>query len=152
MFLIAVCAHSLILDWLFATLWKIALQVPLSMEFSRQEYRRGCHFLLQGSSQPRDRTCVSYVSCIASRFFIPEPSGKPCSYLYVFFLWLWTIRINKLFLERWTLILSLIFQSSKQLNIRRYQLLCRQSLKNMEFIMAFITTWCYFYNPNSKLW
>ena len=29
----------------------------------------GCHALLQGSSWPRDRTCVSYVSCLAGRFF-----------------------------------------------------------------------------------
>ena len=27
--------------WLFATLWTVACQVPLSMEFSRQEYWRG---------------------------------------------------------------------------------------------------------------
>ena len=29
------------------TLWKIALQPPLAMGFSRQEYWSGCHFLLQ---------------------------------------------------------------------------------------------------------
>ena len=29
----------------------------------------GCHFLLQGSSQPRDGTQSSCVSCIAGRFF-----------------------------------------------------------------------------------
>ena len=29
----------------------------------------GCHFLLKGSSQPRDWTCVSCVSCIGSTFF-----------------------------------------------------------------------------------
>ena len=31
-----------------ATLWVVTHQAPLSMEFSRQEYWRGCHFLLQG--------------------------------------------------------------------------------------------------------
>ena len=36
----------------------------------------GCHFLLQGSFQPRDRTCVSQVSGIAGVFFTPEPLGK----------------------------------------------------------------------------
>ena len=30
------------------TPWTVAFQAPLSMEFSRQEYRSGCHFLLQG--------------------------------------------------------------------------------------------------------
>ena len=33
---------------LFATLWTVAHWAPLSMGFSRQEYWRGCHFLLQG--------------------------------------------------------------------------------------------------------
>ena len=33
---------------LFATPWAVAYQAPLSMGFSRQEYRVGCHFLLQG--------------------------------------------------------------------------------------------------------
>ena len=37
----------------------------------------GCHALLQGSSQPRDRTCVSCVSCIAGRIFTTEPPWKP---------------------------------------------------------------------------
>ena len=30
------------------TLWTIAVQIPLSMGFSRQEYRNGFHALLQG--------------------------------------------------------------------------------------------------------
>ena len=32
---------------LYATLWTAAHQAPLSTGFSRQEYRNGCHFLLQ---------------------------------------------------------------------------------------------------------
>ena len=36
----------------------------------------------RGSSQPRDRTCVSCGSCIAGGFFTAEPSGKP-SYMYI---------------------------------------------------------------------
>ena len=34
--------------WLFATPWTVAQQAPPSMEFSRQVYWSGCHFLLQG--------------------------------------------------------------------------------------------------------
>ena len=33
---------------LFAVLWTVAHQATLPMEFSRQEYWRSCHFLLQG--------------------------------------------------------------------------------------------------------
>ena len=31
----------------------------------------------RGYSQCRDRTCVSYVSCVAGRFFTTEPPGRP---------------------------------------------------------------------------
>ena len=31
----------------------------------------------RGSSQPRDQTHISHVSCIASRFLTAEPSSKP---------------------------------------------------------------------------
>ena len=31
----------------------------------------------RGSSRPRDQTVVSCISCIAGRFFTPEPQGKP---------------------------------------------------------------------------
>ena len=60
--------HLCIYTWslsrsgLFATLWTVAHQAPLSMGFSRQEYRDGLSCLpSKGSSQPRDRTHVSYL-------------------------------------------------------------------------------------------
>ena len=34
----------------------------------------------RGSSQPRDETCVSCISCTAGRFFTTEPPGKPIIY------------------------------------------------------------------------
>ena len=53
---------------LFVTLCTVACQAPLSLEFSRQEYWSGLRFSSsKESSQPRDRTCVSYVSCIGSQ-------------------------------------------------------------------------------------
>ena len=46
------------------------------MGFPRQEYWNGLPFSSpsRGSSWPRDWT---WVSCVASRFFTPEPPGKP---------------------------------------------------------------------------
>ena len=41
-------AQLFICVWLSATPWTVACQAPLSMEFSRQEYWGGLHFLLQG--------------------------------------------------------------------------------------------------------
>ena len=50
---------------LFVTLWTIACQSPLSMEFSRQEHWSGLSSPPSGgSSQPRDWTWVSCISCI----------------------------------------------------------------------------------------
>ena len=44
-----VCVHVLShLNHVFATLWTVACQAPLSMGFSKQEYWSGCHVLLQG--------------------------------------------------------------------------------------------------------
>ena len=51
--------------WLFATPWTGACQTPLSAEFSRQNTGVGSHFLPQGSSQPRDQTHISCISCIS---------------------------------------------------------------------------------------
>ena len=42
------CAPSRSRVRLFETPWTVALQAPLSMGFSRQEYWSGLHFLLQG--------------------------------------------------------------------------------------------------------
>ena len=51
--------------WLFATLWTVALLAPLSIGFSTHEHWSGLPRPPQrGSSQTRDQTRVSYVSCI----------------------------------------------------------------------------------------
>ena len=51
--------------WLFVVLWTVACQAPLSMGFSRQEYwSRWAMPSSRGSSRPRNRTCVLYISCI----------------------------------------------------------------------------------------
>ena len=44
------------------TPWTVARQAPLSMGFSRQEYWSGLPFPSPGSSSPRDRTWVSYIT------------------------------------------------------------------------------------------
>ena len=50
---------------LFVTPWTVAHQVPLSMEFSRQEYWSGLPCSPPGeSSRHRDRSLVASVSCI----------------------------------------------------------------------------------------
>ena len=46
--------------WLFATLWTIALQVPLFWGFSRQEYWSGFPFPPAGDI-PNPGTCISWI-------------------------------------------------------------------------------------------
>ena len=48
-----------------------------SVGFSWQEYCRVAISSSRGSSQPRDRTQVTCISCIAGGFFTLEPLGEP---------------------------------------------------------------------------
>ena len=48
----------------FETPWTVASQALLSMVFSRQEYQLVAISYSRGSSQPRDQTWVSCISCI----------------------------------------------------------------------------------------
>ena len=54
---------------LSVTLWTVARQAPLSVGFSRQEYRVGCHALLQGISPTWGLGPLFLLSCTAGRFF-----------------------------------------------------------------------------------
>ena len=92
---VCVCVQSLSHVRLFGTPWAVALQAPLSMEFSRQESVVGCHFLLQGIFQIQglnpwllhllhwqDDSLPLSRPALAGRFFTTEPPGKPKS-MYV---------------------------------------------------------------------
>ena len=64
---------------LFLTLWIVARQVPLSMEFSGQEYWNGLPF-----PTPGDILNPGIVSpALAGRFFTAEPTGKPPDESYI---------------------------------------------------------------------
>ena len=58
--------------WLFATLWIVAHQASLTMEFSRQEYWSGLPFPSLGDISDRDWT---QVTCFAGRFFTIWTTG-----------------------------------------------------------------------------
>ena len=73
-----VCTQSLSRVWLFATLWTVARQAPLSMGFSRQEYWRGLPFPPPGDLPDPGIKPASLVSlALAGRFFTTELPGKP---------------------------------------------------------------------------
>ena len=61
--------------WLFATPCSVALQAPLSMGLSRQEYRSGLPFPSPGHLP--DPGIEPASPALASGFLSTEPSGKP---------------------------------------------------------------------------
>ena len=83
------CVFSCI--WHFVTPWTVAHQLPLSIEFSRQEYWSGFPIsFFRGSSWPRDWNCISCISCISRQILVPlRHLGRPCNilvqyYTYIF--------------------------------------------------------------------
>ena len=73
-----VCVCILCPVRLFVTPWTIAHQAPLSMGFPRQEYRVGCHFLLQGIFPTQGLN--PSLSCLLHwqvGSLLAEPPGKP---------------------------------------------------------------------------
>ena len=63
---------------LFATLWTLAHQAPLSMGFSRLEYWSGLPFLTPGDlPNPGIETTSLASSALAGGFFTTEPLGQP---------------------------------------------------------------------------
>ena len=71
-------SHSLSHVQLFVTLWTVARQAPLSMEFHRQGYWSGLPFPTLGHLPNPGIKPVSLASpTLAGRFFTTVPSGKP---------------------------------------------------------------------------
>ena len=74
-YLLSVCSYftGVTLDSLAGSILLVHCQVPLYVEFSRQEHKWVAIPFSRGSSWPRDGT---WVSCITRRL-PPEPQGKP---------------------------------------------------------------------------
>ena len=70
--------------WFFVIPWTVALQAPLSMGFSRQEFGGVFVPSSRESSQPRDWTQVSYISCTGRQVFtISDTWQAPLSFTVV---------------------------------------------------------------------
>ena len=71
-----VCVCSVVSD--SVTLWTVAHQAPLSVEFSRQEYWSQLPFPTPGDLPDPEIEPKSPASpALASEFFTTEPPGKP---------------------------------------------------------------------------
>ena len=75
-----VCAQSPSRVQLFATLWTVALQAPLSMEFFRPECRRGLPFPLLGDLSDPGIEPMPLVSPAQVGGFFTTASPKACSF------------------------------------------------------------------------
>ena len=74
------------LSQLFATLWTVGCQAPLSMEFSTQEYWSGLPFPTPGDLPDPGIEPASLASpALADRFFTTALPGKPLPFLSVQF-------------------------------------------------------------------
>ena len=61
----------------FATPWTVAFQAPPSMGLSWQEYWSGLPVPSPGDlPNPVTEPTSTHISCLAGRFFTPEPPGK----------------------------------------------------------------------------
>ena len=69
---VCVCTHVLSCGQLFATLWTVAHQAPLSMGFSRQEYWSGLPCL-----PPRIFCMYTYISSLLDPSHLPRRSEYP---------------------------------------------------------------------------
>ena len=75
-----VCVCILSRVQLCVTLWTVTCRAPLSVRFSRQEYWNGLLFPTPGeSSQPRDWTPISCISCIGRQILYHYATWKPSS-------------------------------------------------------------------------
>ena len=63
--------------WLFVTFWTLAGHAPLSTEVFRLEYEWVATSSSRWSFWPRDRTCISCVSCTGRRILHHRALGKP---------------------------------------------------------------------------
>ena len=71
-----------------ATLWTVSpTRLLCPWDFPAKNTGVGCHFLLQGIFPTQDWTCISCVSCIASRFFTSELPEKPNLQCRNYLLW-----------------------------------------------------------------
>ena len=72
-----ICVYALSDVWLFVTPWTVTHQVPLSMEFSRQEYWSGLPFPFPGGLPDPGIEPVSLWSpALAGRFFTSWAIGE----------------------------------------------------------------------------
>ena len=75
------CTQSFSCVQHFETPWTVAHQASLSMGLARI-LEWVAKPSSRGSSQTRDWTYISFVSCITGRFFTTEPPGKPFVFLF----------------------------------------------------------------------
>ena len=80
------CGHSFTRAQLFVALWTVAPQVPLAMDFSRQEYWRGLPFPSPGDPLDPKIEPVALVSPVLAGGFLPSepPNVRSRPQIHIF--------------------------------------------------------------------
>ena len=108
-----VCAQPCSCVWLFVTPWTVARQAPLSMGFSRQEYRSGLPCPSPGDlPDPRIEPWSLTSPPRAGRFFTTSATGKAlirrCFYFFIIGI-AFSPGCNVTFFFFWLLLISSLF-------------------------------------------
>ena len=83
-----ICPKWLSCVWIFATLWTVAHQAPLSMEFSRQEYWSGLLFPSPGDLfNPGIKLAFLMSSALTGRFFITNTTWEDYTHTHTHTFW-----------------------------------------------------------------
>ena len=111
-------AHSLMSN----SLWPHVLLIPFSMEFARQEYWCGLSFPSPGSSQFRNQTHVSSVSCVARWTLYHWAIREAQMYRYMTVKTAFIINQNFSFHQNWRMDMSQVPQEGGKRKFHRKKL------------------------------
>ena len=107
----------------FSTPWTVACQASLSMGFSRQELEWVAISHSRGSSQPRDRTCISCIVRWILYHWATKEAIHTCVYLCIY-----------ICIYVWYTIFILVYQG----HIKKLEVLNRKALIQISLILQYM--------------
>ena len=128
------CVYVYVLNrvQLFSTSWTVALQAPLSMGFSRQEYWGGLLFPSpKDLSDPGIKPTSPALPALAGRFLTTEPPGKPGKMLIL----AWIYQLLRIWGTLWCFTYTYyqcIISRSKQKMERKAQFECKDFIIELD--------------------
>ena len=116
--------------WLFAALWTVARQFPLSMGFLRQEYWIGCLFLLQGTFPNLGSNL--HLLCLLHW----QASSLPLAPLILIHMFSWSLKVR-----RWDDGRRVDWKESSTAINQFHQIVPISSVQLLSYVRLFVTPW-----------